>query len=229
RNAVRGAETPDLFRKAHVRATHVLEARRSRRREWTVLVRARLHVYHHLDWGVEAVKQTPKAIEPTLSVIFRSARKSDRAGGDDDLAGRRTPALCRLATRDANHCALRDASPHEARGIPAHAKCGQRKNHDVDEPAVRGPAAPAAPSREGTNDNQSHGHAGANRRRSPRARPGRKRREQRDDEVSQSGWSQAVEKLVFKVDIERDPRGHAMKLCADRARGEPRLLIARDP
>ena len=107
RNAVRGAETPDLFRKAHVRATHVLEARRSRRREWTVLIRARLHVYHHLDWGVEAVKQTPKAIVPTLSVIFSSARKSDRAGGDDDQAGRRAPALCRLATRDANHCALR--------------------------------------------------------------------------------------------------------------------------
>src|SRR5438034_11351402 len=101
RNAVRGAETPDLFRKAHVRATHVLEARRCRRRDWTVLVRARLHVYHHLDWGVEAVKQTPKAIEPTLSVIFRSARKSDRAGGDDDRpgGGLQHSAASRRATR----------------------------------------------------------------------------------------------------------------------------------
>ncbi len=42
-------------------------------------------------------------------------------------------------------------------------------------------------------------------------RPGRKRSQQSEYEIDETGWRQAVEELVLEVDIERDARGHAFE------------------
>ncbi len=98
----------------------------------------------------------------------------------------------------------------------------------IDEPAIHGATSPAAPRKSCSGSENDQTSCASDRLSRPSRRPQCKGANQSQHHVAQTHWREAVEKLVFKIDVQRSARRHAKHRMVMSRLGEPCLLTVRE-